>query len=186
MTYLHMLHQCPLGVSTLLSFKTNFTLTMSVKMSQTSPASSFLFCNKMGIETLPQTPNSYMATPPRLQSIHIASSSHVPAPPSNQLVSNLPQPPSISQSTSFSHAHSYYQQRTPLVHNPYAHLLYYSLPPSHQGYAPLPPQYTPTRPQSAFVEGLSSLEFRNYIPANPSPSQIPSSTSTPQIPNPST
>ena len=134
----------------------------------------------------PRTPNSYTATPLRSQSIPIASSSRVPALPSNHLVSNLPQPPGISQSMSFSHAHSYYQQRTPPVHNPYAHLLYYSLPPSHQGYAPLPPQYTPTRPQSAFVEGPSSLEFRNYIPANPSPSQIPSSTSTPHPPNPST
>ena len=89
--------------------------------------------------------NSYPATPLCLQSIPITMSICVPAPPSNQLVSNLQQlPPGVSQSTLFSHAHSYYQQHTPLVHNPYAHLLYYSCLPSHQGYAPLPPQCTPS------------------------------------------
>ena len=46
----------------------------------------------------PWTPNSYPATPLRSQSIPIALSSRVPAPPSNRLVSNLPQlPPGISQ-----------------------------------------------------------------------------------------
>ena len=52
---------------------------------------------------------------------------------------------------------------------------------------PLPLQYTPKRPQSAFLGGPSSLEFRNHKPANPSPSQIPSSTlsvSTPHPPKP--
>ena len=126
--------------------------------------------NGLSSAALSVPPNSNPATPLRSQSIPIASSSRLPAPPSNRLVSNLQQlPPGVSQSTPFSHAHSYYQQRTPPVHNPYAHLLYYSPPPLHQGYAPLPPQYTPTRPQSAFVGGPSSLEFRNYIPANPPP-----------------
>ena len=50
MTYLHTLYQHLLGVSTLLSFRTNFTLTVSVKMSRMSLASSFLFCNNEGID----------------------------------------------------------------------------------------------------------------------------------------
>lgn len=132
--------------------------------------------NGLSSAVLSTSSNSYPTTPLRSQSISIASSSRPPAPPSMRPTSNLPQfPPGPSQSTLFNHAHSYYQQRTPPVHNPYAHLLYYP-PSSHQGYPPLPPQYTPTRPQSAVVGGPSSLAFRSYIPANPSPSQIPSST----------
>ena len=49
MTYLQC-YQRLLGVSTLLSFRTNFTLTVSVNMSWTSLASSFLFCNNRGID----------------------------------------------------------------------------------------------------------------------------------------
>ena len=50
MTYLHMLHQCPLCISTLLSFRINFTLIVSVKMSQMSLARSFLVCITEGID----------------------------------------------------------------------------------------------------------------------------------------